>query len=250
MSRIMSPSMFRPISFSMPGMAPAPKPSPRRVLFPPACGVGSSVPPCRSLHATRQALSSSSSTNNGAPDVDLEQVDGSVSSRLPPKPSVTEILDESEIVGTEVDDMMTSFKGASQVPFPKRAADVLLAPINEDDVEMLPDGTPYLPEIKFRRILLKAFGPGGWGLVPRGKHTLVGKNLSREYALFVQGRFVSQARGETDMQSNSMTLATAAESVRSDALKRCCKDIGIASELWDPVWTRKWKAKRATLSRR
>lgn len=113
------------------------------------------------------------------------------------------------------------------------------------------DGTPYLPEIKFRRILLKAFGPGGWGLVPRGKHTLIGKNLSREYALFIEGRFVSQARGEIvsiwlhqvvgwpsnslindqDIQSSSMSLATAAESVRSDALKRCCKDIGIASEL-------------------
>jgi hypothetical protein len=30
------------------------------------------------------------------------------------------------------------------------------------------DGVIYLPEIKYRRILNRAFGPGGWGLVPRG----------------------------------------------------------------------------------
>ena len=27
----------------------------------------------------------------------------------------------------------------------------------------------YLPEVKYRRILNKAFGPGGWALMPRGE---------------------------------------------------------------------------------
>ncbi len=27
----------------------------------------------------------------------------------------------------------------------------------------------YLPEIKYRRILNRAFGPGGWALMPRGE---------------------------------------------------------------------------------
>ncbi len=30
-------------------------------------------------------------------------------------------------------------------------------------------GTIYLPEIKYRRILHQAFGPGGWALMPRGE---------------------------------------------------------------------------------
>jgi hypothetical protein len=47
-------------------------------------------------------------------------------------------LDESEVVGTEPDDLMTSFRGASQTPFSKKSADILLAPINEEDVEALP----------------------------------------------------------------------------------------------------------------
>ena len=30
-------------------------------------------------------------------------------------------------------------------------------------------GLVYLPEIKYRRILNRAFGPGGWALMPRGE---------------------------------------------------------------------------------
>lgn len=30
-------------------------------------------------------------------------------------------------------------------------------------------GLIYIPEIKYRRILNKTFGPGGWALVPRGE---------------------------------------------------------------------------------
>src|SRR5579863_8750280 len=38
------------------------------------------------------------------------------------------------------------------------------------------DGMIYLPEIKYRRILNKAFGPGGWGLAPRSE-TNVGPKI-------------------------------------------------------------------------
>ncbi len=104
------------------------------------------------------------------------------------------------------------------------------------------DGLLYLPEIKYRRALIKAFGVGGWGLVPRGPHTVNGKNISREYAMFCLGRFVSQARGEQDYFSEE-NLPTAAEGCKSNALMRCCKDLGIASELWDPAFVRDYKQK-------
>ncbi len=57
-------------------------------------------------------------------------------------------------------------------------------------VNIDPDGMIYLPEIKYRRILNKAFGPGGWGLAPRGETEVANKNVSREYALVCQGRYV------------------------------------------------------------
>ena len=63
-----------------------------------------------------------------------------------------------------------------------------------------------------------------------------GSNLmTREYALYCLGRFVSQAVGEHSYYSkNNLAYGKACESSRSSALVRCCKDLGIASELWDP----------------
>jgi hypothetical protein len=53
------------------------------------------------------------------------------------------------------------------------------------------DGLIYLPEIKYRRILNKAFGPGGWGLAPRTETNVGPKIVSREYALVCLGRYGS-----------------------------------------------------------
>jgi Mitochondrial genome maintenance MGM101 len=85
-------------------------------------------------------------------------------------------------------DWTTSFHGLSDAPFSKDAADILLKPLNPGDVEIKPDGIIYLPEIKYRRILNQAFGPGGWGLAPRGESTVTAKAVTREYALLVHGR--------------------------------------------------------------
>lgn len=63
-----------------------------------------------------------------------------------------------------------------------------MQPITPEDVEIKPDGVVYLPEIKYRRILNRAFGPGGWGLAPRGETIVTEKNVTREYGLVVHGR--------------------------------------------------------------
>jgi hypothetical protein len=67
-------------------------------------------------------------------------------------------------------------------------------------------------------------------------------------ALFVLGRFVSEAIGEQQYfpDNDRMSYATAAESAKSNCLMRCCKDLGIASELWDPTFVRGWIARNAT----
>lgn len=117
-----------------------------------------------------------------------------------------------------------------------------MAPLDPEDIEIKPDGIAYLPEIKYRRILNQAFGPGGWGLAPRGELSVGDKVVTREYALVVGGRFVAQARGECGYFSDD-TIPTAAEGCKSNALSRCCKDLGIASELWDPRFLRTFKKK-------
>ena len=108
-------------------------------------------------------------------------------------------------------------------------------------------------------------------MIPRGPHTISQRTVSREYALFCLGRFVSQARGEQDFFGDD-NIATASEGCKSNALMRCCKDLGrrpslgledglycppvfsflkriatlgIASELWDPVFIRDFKKQHA-----
>lgn len=177
-------------------------------------------------------------------------------------------------------DWSKSYHGLSVQPFPKEVADILLAPIDPLDVEIKPgtcavlpdipaiatncvpvseDGLLYLPEIKYRRVLNRAFGPGGWGLAPRSETNVGPRIVSREYALVCLGRLVGVARGEQEYFDPS-GIPTATEAVKSNALMRCCKDLGIASELWyvdhdhfassplnescrDPRFIREFKAK-------
>ena len=86
-------------------------------------------------------------------------------------------------------DWARSFHGLSAEPFSKEAAAVLLEPISMEDVEIKPDGIVYMPEIKFRRVLNRAFGPGGWGLAPRSESIVTAKSVTREYALVAHGRY-------------------------------------------------------------
>ncbi|KAI0169279.1 Mgm101p-domain-containing protein [Hypoxylon sp. FL1284] len=141
-------------------------------------------------------------------------------------------------------DWTQSYHGLGASAFAPETAAALQAPVAADDVEVKPDGIIYLPEIKYRRILNSAFGPGAWGLAPRGQLMVHEKLVTREYALVVHGRFVAQARGEQQYFSEE-GVSTAAEGCKSNALMRCCKDLGIASELWDPRYIRKFMKEHA-----
>ncbi|KAI0388591.1 mitochondrial genome maintenance MGM101-domain-containing protein [Xylariaceae sp. FL0594] len=132
-----------------------------------------------------------------------------------------------------------SYHGIGTSAFSPETAAILQAPIDPEDIEVKPDGIIYLPEIKYRRILNAAFGPGGWGLAPRGELFVQDRLVTREYALIVHGRFIGQARGE-QQYFHEDGVSTAAEGAKSNALMRCCKDLGIASELWDPRFIRKF----------
>ncbi|KAF2225560.1 mitochondrial genome maintenance MGM101-domain-containing protein [Elsinoe ampelina] len=141
-------------------------------------------------------------------------------------------------------DWTRSYHGLSASPFSPEQNTILQQPIDADDIEVKPDGIIYLPEIKYRRILNKAFGPGGWGLAPRGETIVTQKLVTREYALVAAGRLVSIARGE-QQYFDAEGIPTATEGCKSNALMRCCKDLGIASELWDPRFIRGFLKEKA-----
>lgn len=118
-------------------------------------------------------------------------------------------------------DWTTSFHGISSQPFSREAAEKLMRPLVAAEIEIKPgkyfsftritssncdtiifrsmkmltislitklDGLLYLPEILYRRILNQAFGPGGWGMVPRGEMTVLKMMVSREWGLVANGR--------------------------------------------------------------
>jgi hypothetical protein len=62
-------------------------------------------------------------------------------------------------------------------------------------------------------------------------------------ALFIYGRFISEAIGEQKYQdkNKNMSMATAHEGAKTDCLSRCCKDIGIGGDLWNPNFIKDWK---------
>ncbi|KAE9407272.1 mitochondrial genome maintenance MGM101 [Gymnopus androsaceus JB14] len=212
----------------------------------------------RLLSTARVAIRTSTRTTAGTPSSLYRfpriQRDGYATEATPASEAVKKVSEELKVASevpppsglSEPEDQgrnwSKSYHGLSEQAFSKEIADVLMAPVEPLDIEIKPDGMIYLPEIKYRRILNKAFGPGGWGLAPRTETNVGPKVVSREYALVCQGRLVAIARGEQEYFDPS-GIPTATESCKSNALMRCCKDLGIASELWDPRFIREFKAK-------
>ncbi|KAF8806227.1 mitochondrial genome maintenance MGM101 [Phlegmacium glaucopus] len=191
----------------------------------------------RTLHATSQGRNLVSRAKYSTVD-DANATTAQVQNEPTPLP-----LPLPDAFGSDgTTDWSKSYSGLSIQPFAKEIANVLMSPLDPLDVEMKPDGIIYLPEIKYRRVLNQAFGPGGWGLAPRSETNVGPRVVSREYALVCLGRLVAVARGQQEYFDPS-GVANATEACKSNALVRCCKDLGVASELWDPRFIRDFKTK-------
>ena len=158
-------------------------------------------------------------------------------------PKKSRALTTAEPQEGEMKAPLAVYIGAGIKRFSQAQELVLVEPVALPDLDILPTGEVYLTQIKYRQRLAKAFGPGGWALVPMGKPELRDDVMMREYALIAEGRYVSQAVGEAEyIPSNKrMSYATALEACKSNALMRCCKDVGIAAECWNKHFTEQFK---------
>ncbi len=138
-----------------------------------------------------------------------------------------------------------SYAGISEKAFTKAQQDVLLEKVKPEDLDILPTGEVYLTQVRYRNRLNAAFGCGAWALRPVSDIKTDGNTMMRAYALYIEGRFISEAIGECEWQASNdrMTRAQAIEGCKSNALVRCCKDIGIASECWDKHFTTEFQDK-------
>lgn len=103
----------------------------------------------------------------------------------------------------------------------------------------------YVPWIHYAAVLNKAFGLGGYRMVPRSVPRTEGNTITWTFALFVRipgttkFNFISESKGECGTHGG-MTAGNAAEGAKSDALTKCCKALNIFAELFDPNWRRAW----------
>jgi len=127
---------------------------------------------------------------------------------------------------------------------------ILATKVNPEVVELRPtgkDGTGpgllYVPWIHYQTILMQAFGPGGFRMVPKRPARQQGNVFTWEGSLWVRPRgskkfqFVDEAVGECGIQS----AGNGPEGAKSDCLTKCCKRLGIFMELFDPAWRRWWE---------
>jgi hypothetical protein len=127
---------------------------------------------------------------------------------------------------------------------------ILNEPLPVDEVDIRPDdGAVYASHEYYRRKLNKTFGRMGWTLVPGSPLTQRPQTNEwyQRWVLFVGGVYVAEAIASRDYQPTNarMDLSDVAEAIKSDALRRCCKDLGIATECWNKRWTEKWKHEHA-----
>ena len=120
---------------------------------------------------------------------------------------------------------------------------ILFAIVGDEDVEIRPDGLIYLPWTGYVRRLRGAFGTS-WGLLPQGKPAMRDGFVMWGFFLCVKGKMASYAVGECE-QTSRMTYGDCLEGAKSNALMRCCKNIGISLELWEPSFIRRWVEKYA-----
>ncbi len=154
-------------------------------------------------------------------------------------PVVTVDTTTGEVTSEPID---KTFDGAGELVATKKELKILSRPIDPATVEVRPDGIVYLPWIHISRIMQEAFGLS-WSLVPGEDPKINGGEVIWYHHLYIRGKYVGSAFGQCGYseRNRNMTYGDAVEGAHSDALRRCAKRLGIATELWDPNWLAQWK---------
>jgi hypothetical protein len=143
----------------------------------------------------------------------------------------------------------STFAKVSNKPLLVKQSKVLRKNVADDEIDIKPGGEVYYSHIHVRRRLNDAVGPGGWALRPLATPCVDPQkgDMYREYALMVLGRVVATAFGSAKYHESNrnMDFADVAEAVKSNALTRCSKDLGIAPEVWDRHWCEQWRNRNA-----
>lgn len=135
---------------------------------------------------------------------------------------------------------------AGTIQLTKEQEAILYAPVNEEDIEIRPEGLIYLPWREYEHRMRKAFG-SKWTMIPGGNPQMRDNLILQPWWLIIDGCPYGHVYGEQKYISSNpmMSYGDALEGAKSNALMRLCKGMGISTELWKPSFIREWKDKYA-----
>jgi hypothetical protein len=138
-----------------------------------------------------------------------------------------------------------STTGLSEFKMTDTEIAILRAPLKpETEIELRPDGIAYVPGGALRERLIAAFGPGQVALrQERDPFYDAGtQEACFDGSLWIRGKYIARAIGGCKWRptNQSMSKTDAIEGAKTDCLKRCCKEIGMASDLWNPAFLREF----------
>jgi hypothetical protein len=148
-------------------------------------------------------------------------------------------------------DPTITYAGASNLQLSETEMKNLSAPFDDLEYELTPQGFIYLPQSISLKRMNDVIGIGKWGLllINVGQQKMNNNVIKVFYdgALMIRNCFVSRAVGEASYATTNQnqSYATALEAAKTDCRTRCCKDLGIANDAWNPSFTRAWQKKYA-----
>lgn len=131
--------------------------------------------------------------------------------------------------------------------------DALREPLDENDVQIRPDGMVYLPWTWRSKRYNNAFGELAWALIPQGAP--MSRQIDENNVLVVWGQWlvvkghpIGFSYGECAYRPKNRTMSygDACEGAKSNAISRIGKQLGMPDlDLWDAGWVAEWKRKYA-----
>lgn len=148
-------------------------------------------------------------------------------------------------------DPAITYAGASTLLLTESEMKALSAPFDDLDYEITPNGFIYLPQALSLIRLNSVLGVGRWSLllINTGSQHISDKMVKVFYdgALIIRNCFTARAAGESSysLDNGNYSYATALEGAKSDCRQRCCKDLGIGTDAWNPTFIRRWQKEHA-----
>ena len=143
--------------------------------------------------------------------------------------------------------MHSLIERAGEMPFPPEVQAILSQDAPEGIIDIKPNGAIYVSHPYYRDVLDRAFGVGGWALVPLEPPRIKGDRAIWYGFLKARGQYIESAYGGCTFvpKNREMNEDDAVEGAKSDCLTRCCKAFPLFRNLWNGDFAAEWKAQYA-----